>query len=180
MPTVSQIIQIAEVSQYLSGNDIAKSGLYGGGQLLNLPRILYMVRKNVQWMNNLDSGDDSLTSTSNYLYSLCNRYAFKAQNILDISSGGTIAPVTPSSGSLPNPYDFLVSAISFIATGESTINIPEFIGYNVSFDRNGQPQYTTDPGDGTTYFGWNRVTGDFTLYNGVAQDTERFRITPIG
>lgn len=51
--TVDEIINIAKVSQYLCSNDIDKKGLYGGGTDLKLPRKIYSVRKNVEWLYNL-------------------------------------------------------------------------------------------------------------------------------
>jgi len=47
------------------------------------------------------------------------------------------------------------------------------------FTRNSFPQYTTDPGDGSVYYGWNRATGLFELFNGDAATGERMRIDPI-
>ena len=60
MPTTQEIINIAKVSQYLCENDIAKKGLSGGGIDLQLPSKIYNIRKNVEWLNGLDSNDDSL------------------------------------------------------------------------------------------------------------------------
>jgi len=54
MLTIPQIIEIAKISQYLSENDIAKKGLYGGGMDLLLPRKIYCVRKNVEWQQDVN------------------------------------------------------------------------------------------------------------------------------
>jgi len=174
--TIAEKIDIAKVSQFLAANAIETGGLYGGGISANLPRLLYMVRKNVERLYALDPSDTTLTKTANYMYSLCAAFSLKAQSI--IGGGGSIAPIIPSE--LPNPIDFIVSGSSIIPSGGTGLSISNFIGYNVSFDRNGQPQYTTNPGDGSTYFSWDRDTGSFALLNGAAQDGERFRITPIG
>jgi hypothetical protein len=93
MLTVEQKIEIAKVSQYLSTCDIERLGLFGGGIPRNLPRQLYCVRKNVEWLYELDDEDDTLTHTSNYLLSLCYKVA-EAQYILSISSGGSVAATT--------------------------------------------------------------------------------------
>lgn len=50
MYSILDIIKIAKVSQELAENDIDKKGLYGGGVDLLLPRKLYNIRKNVEWM----------------------------------------------------------------------------------------------------------------------------------
>ena len=85
--TIPQIIEVAKVSQYLCLNDIQKSGLYGGGQDLQLPNKIYMVRKNVEWYWNQDSTtpiSTDLYAASNYLIALCGKYSIVAQNMLGI------------------------------------------------------------------------------------------------
>lgn len=85
--TIPEIIEIAEVSQYLALNDIQKSGLYGGGQDLELPSKIYMVRKNVEWewdSNPVTPISASLYAMGNYLIALCGKYSVSAQNILGI------------------------------------------------------------------------------------------------
>lgn len=179
--TIPEIIEFGEVSTYLAPNYVSTQSLFGGSVIKPVPPIqIAMVTDGLTW--GYDGGgqsNQSLRSTGNYAYWLYGRFGLQAQNIVNGPGGGSVIPVGPTTD-LPNPLDFIVGASSFIATGESTVNIPAFIGYNVSFDRNGQPQYTTNPGDGSTCFLWNRVTGDFTLINGDAQENERFRITPIG
>jgi hypothetical protein len=85
----------------------------------------------------------------------------------------------PGGSSATEPLDFIVNATdSPILAGQSTIVLPQFIGYNLEFHRGGQPQYTTNPGDGTTYYFWNKVTGVFSIF-GPAQLNEPFRIVPV-
>lgn len=153
--TVSQTIQIAKISQYLSTNDIAKSGLYAGGMDIRLPRKIYMVRKNVEGLYDLAPNDTTLTATANYLYALCGKYGLAAQNIT--GTGGAVSPVNPANA--PEPYDFEVSGSSFIADGESTKTITAFIGYNLLFIRGNIPQSQTNQGG--SYFSWDRDTGEF-------------------
>lgn len=89
--TIPQIIEVAKVSQYLCLNDIQKSGLYGGGQDLQLPNKIYMVRKNVEWRwdsNPISPVTSDLYTMGNYLLALCGKYSIAAQNIL-----GTGQPV---------------------------------------------------------------------------------------
>lgn len=83
-------------------------------------------------------------------------------------------------GNIPDPLDFIVDASStpFIV-GQSTLYIPDYIGYNVDFIRGGISQYETDPGDGTTWYSWNKVTGIMTIFT-AAQLGEPFRIVPTG
>jgi hypothetical protein len=49
MYTIQEIIEIAKISQYLSANDIAQKGLFGGGVDNELPNKLYNIRKSVEW-----------------------------------------------------------------------------------------------------------------------------------
>lgn len=96
MPTVPNTILYAKMSQYFSAIDIKKSGVFGGGMDLNLPRKLYMIRKNVEWLYDLDPTDDTLTKTANYLYALCGKYALQAAQV-SISNGMVVNPVSPTS-----------------------------------------------------------------------------------
>ena len=94
--TTLEKINIAKVSQYLCINAITKSGLWGGGQDLNLPRKIYCVRKNVEWLYDLDPSDDTLTPTGNYLLALCAPYSLLAASIISAGGGGTISPINPN------------------------------------------------------------------------------------
>lgn len=176
---VDEIIEIGKASTYLSANYVSTKNLWGGTMVKPTPPItISMVTDALEWGEAGGAQTEaSLRSTGNYLYWLCGLFQLQAQNIISGSGGGSVSP-TPGGFGSPNPLDFIVDGTTFIATGEDTVTIPQFIGYNVEFDRNGQPQYTTDPGDGTTYFSWNKVTGEFSLLNGAAQETERFRIVP--
>jgi hypothetical protein len=178
--SISEIIEIGRASTYLSANYVSKQALFGGTVIKPTPPVqIAFVTDALDWGNSGGAQTEaSLRSTANYLYWLCGLFQLQAQRIISGPGGGSVTP-TPSGGALPNPYDFIVSGSSFIAEGVSTINIPLFIGYNVSFDRGGQPQYTTDPGNGGSFFSWNRVTGDFSI-SPAAFEGEQFRITPIG
>jgi len=95
--TVSQIINIAKISEYLSQVDVAKGVLYGQRVTPLTPKILYTERTAVEWMYNLDPANSTLTLTANYLYSLCRGYNLRAQYILNNGSGGGgVSPVVPT------------------------------------------------------------------------------------
>lgn len=96
MPTVSEIIDIAKVCQYLSYVDILRSKTYNGTVDKQLPRKLYCVRKSVEWMYNLDPDDETLIGTAKYLYALCAPYNAQAAIIAATGSGGVI--VNPTTG----------------------------------------------------------------------------------
>lgn len=118
-------------------------------------------------------GADGLIAQSNYLYWLCGKYALISKGI---SGSGSIASITPDTLNVPNRYDFIVSPTSFIIAGATQKLIPEFVGYNIIFVRNGDTQSTQDVGG--TYYNWNSLTGLFQLFNGAAQEGETFTIIP--
>ena len=171
--TILQIINIAKYSQPLAMVAIEKGGLNGNGIDVLLPRKIYSVRKNVEWLYDLDPNDDTLTFTANYLYSICAPFNLKAA--ASITGGGSISP--SSGGTTPSPYDFEVDANSFIPTGGSTVTIPEFIGYNLLFARGGITQSQVVLGGGSSFYSWNKITGLFTCFPAAAA-TEIFQLYP--
>lgn len=175
MPTVARILELADVSCMLANNRTAKGALFGQAVDPKLPITIYMVYKVLKTVYDKDPEYTGVRVVADYLYELIVKYAFKSAAIVDNNTGGQIAP--PSGVTVPNPYDFEVSDSSFIATGESSVTISQFIGYNVNFSRNGVMQNTTNLGDGSTYYSWNLVTGLFTIY-GAATAGELFRIMP--
>jgi hypothetical protein len=50
MYDISEIINIAKISEYLCANDIAKKGLFGGGVDLQLPNKIFNIRKSVEFV----------------------------------------------------------------------------------------------------------------------------------
>lgn len=177
MPTVARILELADVSCMLANNRVGKGSLFGPPIDPKLPWAIYMVYVILKRVYDTDPTFESTQQrvVADYLYELIQRYAFKAAAIVDNNTGGQIAP--PSGITVPNPYDFEVEASSFIPTGDSSVTISQFIGYNVNFSRGGIMQNTTNLGDGTSYYSWNLVTGLFTIYP-AASEGELFRIMP--
>ena len=171
MQTANNVILYAEICQYLSFVDNEKSGLFAGGNDLTLPRKLYMVRKNLSFLYSKSAADERVLPLTNYLFWLCGKYAAVAQSMS--GNGGSIAGVV-----LPTDLevlDFVVSSTSIIPTGESTLTIEEFKGFNIEFARGGVVQYQTD--NQGSYFSWNKVTGEFICFP-AADENEPFRISP--
>lgn len=173
--TTLQKLNIASISEYLSHVDIQKKGLNGGGVPLDLPQKIYTIRKSIAYWYALDPSDTTLTATGNYLMALCGLYGLEAQQIT--VGSGSVATITGLS-TTPLPYDFIVSGSSFIVTGATSKTITAFIGYNIQFSRGGIVQNTTDVGDGSTYYGWDRNTGTFVL-SAAAGVGELFRIIAV-
>lgn len=164
MYSVSQIISIAKISEYLARLDEQKGSLFGQRVAPNTAMVLYMERKAVEYYYDNDPTNTTLAQTSWYLYSLCRGYNLKANNILNGGSGGSVSPITPPSP--PQPYQFIVAASgNLINAGESSVTISAFIGFNLLFARNGIPQSTvnTEP----SYYSWDKETGLFTISPGA-------------
>lgn len=176
--TTQEIINIAKISQYLATAKIAKKGLWGGGEDLRLPRLLYSIRKSVENDYNLNQSDSSLYQTATYLYGLCAPYNQKAIAILNNGNGGQISPIAPPT--TISPLEFIVTDSSVIPSGSSSIMLNtfpyDFRNYNLIFARNNSQQTMVD--NGSTYYTWNKVTGLFQCI-GLAVDGELFSITPV-
>ena len=172
--TVADIISIAKISQYLSQIDVAKGALFGRRVAPLTPKILYTERKAVEWMYDLDPTNETLVSTSNYLYSLCRGYNLKAQ-VISGGGGGSVVPPTPVNAPLPLQFIVAASGTTFI-DAQSSVTLSDFVGYNLLFSRGGIPQstVTTEP----TYYTWNRSTGVMTI-NIAAATGELFQIYPV-
>ncbi len=171
--SIQQIINIANISQYLSANKIAEGALWGARKIPTNPRIIYMENASLQWMYSVDPTNESLRLVANYVYSLC-KGNLRARAIS--GSGGSVSPINPNI-SIPAPIEFVVTGSSFMIDGQASVLIPQFAGYNVMFNRNNIPQTQVDTGNGT-YFTWNKNTTLFTVY-GAANLEELFSINAI-
>ena len=187
MPTTAVIIENAPIACVLAGNDVAKGNLFGGTLDPNLPKTIFAFQYVLKKIYDIDPDYPGLRWAALRLWELCGKYGIRAYAY----TGGTgiIGGITPSYN-LPNVIDWIVSGVVAsgtepIPTGASTAllngtnGFPDFRGYNIDYVRGGYPQYTTNPGDGSSYFSWNRVTGLFQIFD-VAILGEQMRITPIG
>lgn len=176
--SVAEIIEVGKVSTYLSANYTSKQGLFGGSVIKPTPPVqIAFVTDALDWGNSGGAQTAaSLRQVANYLYWLCGLFQLQAQNIISGPGGGSVSPATPTL-TLPNALDFEVDGSSYIADGESTVTITEYIGYNLIFARGGIDQNTTNIGG--SYFSWNRVTGEFVCYP-AASAGELFRLVPVG
>lgn len=160
MYSVSQIINIAKISEYLARLDEQKGNLFGQRVSPYTSMALYMERKAVEYYYDNDPGNSTLNQTAWYLYSLCRGYNLRANSILSGGGGGSISPITPPT--VPPPYQFIVAASGNILNdGESSTTISAYIGYNLLFTRGGIPQSTVDTEP--TYYTWDKSTGLFTV-----------------
>jgi hypothetical protein len=118
----------------------------------------------------------TVTGTANYLYWLCGKFALDGQYIISGPGGGSVI----SSGSIiqgnVNPVEFEVDATSIIPSGDSSITLISFIGYNLLFVRSNVTQSTVD--NGGSYFTWDKNTGVFTCFPS-ANTGELFQLYPF-
>lgn len=173
---ISDIISWAEICQPLAafGESKKKATIYGSPEN-DLDVQLYNARKDLEYSYAQDPSGDITFQIGQYVLSLCGVYLLQAQSIT--GGGGSITPIEYDAA--PDPYDFYVSGGSFISTGVATKIISNFAGWNMLFVRGGITQSKTDPGDGSTWYSWDKSTATFTLNNGVAQAGENFQIYPI-
>lgn len=94
---VSTYLNYARVTQYLAADGSSLRSLFqGSDNRIHQSALLFMTRKAINWLNNLDSTNENLPKMANYMYSLCNPYIPAARRIIDAGNTGTI--VNPSTG----------------------------------------------------------------------------------
>jgi hypothetical protein len=174
--SISDIIGIVRISGYLAQNDVQKGSLFGAMVSPLTPKVLYVTRKSIEYIYDLDPTDENLSRTTNYLYSLCRGYNLKAQGLLSQIGGGSVSSVSPATA--PSPIQFEVSGSTAISAGATSGTISSFIGYNLIFVRGGIPQTTVNQGGGATYYSWDKDLGLLTV-SPSAQAGELFQLYPI-
>lgn len=176
LQTIPDIITISKISIGLAGIDNAKGSLFG--KRLNSPYSIVEIAiasDTLSWQYEGDPTDSTLRGYANYVYWMCGKYALTARYLMTGGGGGT---VVPGGMTRPLPLDFIVSAASVFATGSTGGTIPQFSGWNLDMDRNNIPQNTTDRGDGSSYYSWNRDTYTV-VFSPALQADEIIRLTPV-
>jgi len=125
---IQDSINIARISQYLASNERARQDAFGGGFLnINIPALIRVARESLEWAYGRNPSDTSLIPISNYLYSLCDRWANTARTILNtVTSGGTI--INPSTGLVSTiialQFQFTVGQTgSLMNAGQTTLTL---------------------------------------------------------
>jgi hypothetical protein len=85
--TTLQIINIAKVSQYLADEAASKGSLFTPNIDKMLGQKLYVVRKDLEWLYNLDPTNVDLFPIQTYLYNMCDARATAI--VLAGGSGGS-------------------------------------------------------------------------------------------
>jgi hypothetical protein len=95
--TIGLYVEIAKITGFLASKDtLAQETFNGAASDARFPRLLYIIRKNVEFLRVNFPDTNELTATALYMYSLCGKYIQLAYNIL--GQTGTI--VNPSTGGL--------------------------------------------------------------------------------
>lgn len=177
-PTVAETIDYADLAIGYCANDNAKGALFGKRKTApSSPVTQAIVTDALRW--SYEGGATTaveLRQMANYLLWLINPYGITAQYVIDSGSGG--GTVVPGTATRPDPLDFIVSASSVLPTGSTGATIAAFVGWNLQFDRGGITQNTTDVGDGSSYYGWLRASGTFSV-SPALQVGELVRLTPV-
>jgi len=136
---VADIIKIAKVSQYLSEVAIRKNILIGGNLDPRLPVIIYDVRKDVEFMYDMNPSEPSLVETSNYLYWLCGEFALQAQYVIAQGGGGTIVNPTGAQTSIAAILVQFIVGVSDMNAGDTVyiLNYQNIINGTVSIELDG-------------------------------------------
>ncbi len=179
-PTVEETIVYGDVSVGLCANYQGEGVLWGSRVTPPAsPMTIAIVTDALRWANEANEDgtivvpETEVRNIRNYLLWLIGMFGMEAKRIISGGGGGTVVPIA---GSTPSPIQFVVSASSYIPTGDSTKTISSFIGYNLLFTRNGIPQ--SDVTSQPTYYEWNKTTGAFSI-NIAAQESELFQLYAI-
>ena len=123
MPTVQEIHQIWPIARVLASNDISNGALFGKKPNSLLPLQIELIGYAVDYRYGLEDiaggsiPSESLTNTSNYLYSWCGQYGLAALAL--INSGGIVPnPVGPTIYGYPISGTYIPSTI-----GESVLDL---------------------------------------------------------
>lgn len=129
--TTSEVLEIAEVSQFLAKDDEAKGMLLRGGYgRIGLSKLIFVVRDAVQWLLDYNPSSSSLLGQANYLFSLCQPFVGRALQILGSGGSGTI--VNPATGVVSTIQVVYLEFIVGVTSSPQVVN-----GVNVTLPNDG-------------------------------------------
>jgi hypothetical protein len=126
-PTISETIEIGDVSTYLAVNYNAKGKLFGGTKAPISEVQIAMYTDALRWATEGSQTDITIRNIANYLLWLCGLFVPQAISIIAGGGGGSVTPVNPPVG---NIYPFVITSADFEADGTS-YNNPDIIGDNL-------------------------------------------------
>lgn len=151
MYTIPQIINIAKASQWMANAATANGALFSSPVDPMLGIKLYIIRKDVETVYNLDSNYAGLQETSIYLLGLCNL----AASALVISGGGTVTP------NQPNQFVYLIPITGADFFDATNYNDPRIIGKSLQIFWNDVNRYLETSEYESTSLGVNILVAGF-------------------
>jgi hypothetical protein len=127
---IENFIEIARISGFLQGDDENNFIKNQGGVFLpKNSRALYIVRKSVEWLYDVDETDERLTDSGVYMKALCGAYALKAQGIIGSAGGIFVNPVTGQNAVIqPLFIQFTIGAIGELMSAGDTVLTLNYTG----------------------------------------------------
>lgn len=87
VPAINTIIQVAQISQYLYDRAIYSNKFYNNQPLdIRKPELIFLIRKDVEWVYQTNPSDPNLPKTSEYLFGLCSPFTQQALLIINNST----------------------------------------------------------------------------------------------
>lgn len=168
--TVAEKINIGRLSGLYTSNELAGGRLIGGQIDKRLPNLIYAVTQGLVWMNELSSPTVDADLVGNYLISIC-RHSTKAEGVLALNNGGTVAPITPSTGAA-SVFPIRISSADFVTATE--YNDTRITGKNLMiFIDQGNQQWLNSGSDTFAY----TLTGIQILFPGFDATANNYTIT---
>lgn len=134
MYTTAEILQIADICQFLAADDEANKNFnFGGFKRPGLSRLIYIVKSSVNWLYTYNPSSSQLLGQVNYLFSLCQPYVGQALQI--IGGGGSGIIVNPATGVLSTIQMVLLEFIVGVTSSPQLVN-----GVNVTLPVAGEDQ----------------------------------------
>jgi len=168
MADIPTNIGYAEVSQVLASDDSLNQTLFLGNSIVKrTPRLIYIVRKAIQFEYANYPTSPTLIPLVNYLISLCGKYLVQAQQIFG-NATGTVVPT----GTIPSiPVNYPYTLVFTVTSGQAGVNTYQdnnligSLGWNTIFINNGAFQlgsgFTVNSSTGTiTFVNYTLQTGD--------------------
>lgn len=132
--TTAEVLQIANICQFLAKDNESQGTLLRGGYLRSgLSRLIYIIKEGVNWLYTYNPSDSTLLGKSNYLFSLCQPFVGQALQIIGSGGSGTI--VNPATGVVSTIQEVLLQFIVGITASPVVVN-----GVNVTLPTDGESQ----------------------------------------
>lgn len=127
MLTIAEIISVAKISSYLASRDIARGGVYAQRIKKDLPLLITMERKSLEWAYDQDEDYEDIKAVANYVYNLCAPYNLEAQRLLGQYSGSSVNQSSAISGLY---FPIMVTSESSYWTDGTNYVRPALVGIN--------------------------------------------------